>query len=155
MKKDIIYRTLLGFPLGVFIGYLITIILSHIFAGEYYSPCVPSLIDTFGNQINAVTFQAALCGILGSSFAAASLIWEVESWSLLKQTVIYFIVTSLSMMPIAYFTHWMEHSLAGFLIYYLVFIAIFIVMWVVQYFIWKNKIKSLNHKLKQSKSIKR
>lgn len=155
MKRTLIYRILLGFPLGVFIGYAITIILSLVYADGYYSPCVPSLSETFGNQINAVLFQAVLCGILGASFAAASLIWEKESWSMLKQTSIYFIVTSLSMMPVAYFTHWMEHSLAGFLIYYLIFIAIFIVMWVVQYFIWRNKIKSLNHKLKQSKSIKR
>lgn len=38
-------------------GYIITIIVSMIWAQGYYSACVPSLIEAMGNEINAVILQ--------------------------------------------------------------------------------------------------
>jgi len=151
MKKKAIQRGLLGFPLGVFIGYTITILISLSVAHGYYSPCVPALVDELGSEIGAVVFQAVLCGLLGTSFAAASLIWEKENWSIVKQTGIYFLVSAITMFPIAYFTHWMEHSILGFLVYIGIFVAIFVFMWVFQYFIWKNKIHRINKKMEERK----
>ena len=49
MKKKIIKRSLLGFPLGITMGYLITILISLGWANGYYSPCVPELISLMGN----------------------------------------------------------------------------------------------------------
>jgi hypothetical protein len=148
MKKQIFLRGLLGVPLGIAIGYFITIVNSLTIGNGSYSACVPSLVDTFGSEIEAVVFQAVLMGVLGACFGAASLIWEVESWSIAKQTGIYFLVSSLAMFPIAYFTEWMEHSILGFLIYFGIFVAIFIVVWVLQYFIWRKKIDQFNEKIK-------
>ena len=90
MKKKIIKRSLLGFPLGITMGHLITILISLGWANGYYSPCVPELISIMGNEINAVILQTILCGILGVGFAASSVIWEMDSWSIVKQTGIYF-----------------------------------------------------------------
>lgn len=78
MKKKIIMRSLLGFPLGIAMGYLITILISLCWANGYYSPCAPELISVMGNEINAVILQTVLCGILGTGFAASSVIWEME-----------------------------------------------------------------------------
>jgi hypothetical protein len=89
-------------------------------------------------------FQAVLCGILGTTFAAASVIWEMERWSIAKQTGIYFLITALVMLPIAYFAQWMERSIVGFLVYFGLFLVIFLVMWVVMHFVWRNRIKRLN-----------
>lgn len=107
-----------GFPLGVAIGYFITIISSLIWAKGYYSPCLPELVVMMGNEINAVLLQALLCGILGSGVAAISVIWELENWGIVKQTGIYFLTISIIMLPIAYTLHWMEHSLKGVVIYF-------------------------------------
>ena len=90
MKKKIIIRSLFGFPMGIAIGYFITILLSLALANGYYSPCAPELISAMGNEINAVILQTVLCGILGTGFAASSVIWEIESWSIVKQIGIYF-----------------------------------------------------------------
>ena len=57
MKKKIIKRSLLGFSLGITMGYLITILISLGWANGYYSPCVPELISLMGNEINAVILQ--------------------------------------------------------------------------------------------------
>jgi hypothetical protein len=149
MLKKILARGALGFPLGVCIGYLITIGISLALAtGEYHS-CVPALAEQFGSELAAVVFQAALCGVLGAAFAAASIIWERETWSIAKQTGLYFLVVSVAMFPIAYFAQWMEHSLAGFLLYFGIFIVLFIVMWVIQYLVWRNKIQRMNASIKE------
>lgn len=148
MKKKALQRGLLGFPLGVFIGYTITILVS-VFAGHgTYSPCVPVLVEEIGSEIGAVAFQAALCGLMGSLFAVASLIWEMEKWSIARQTGIYSLCISVIMFPIAYVTHWMEHTVSGFLLYFGIFAGVFVIAWIIQYCIWKGKIKDINKKIK-------
>ena len=42
------------------------------------------LAEALGNEIRAVILQALLCGLLGAGFAASSVIWELESWSVEK-----------------------------------------------------------------------
>ncbi len=151
MKRKIILRGALGFPFGISIGYFITILTSLIWANGYYSPCVPELISIMGNEINAVILQTLLCGLLGIGCAASSVIWEIESWSIVKQTGIYFGIISVIMMPIAYFTYWMEHSIMGFLSYFGIFILIFIIIWIIQFIIGKHTVKKMNSNLYKTK----
>lgn len=151
MKKKIILRSLLGFPIGLAIGYIITILISLGWANGEYSPCVPELAAVMGNEINAVILQAALCGLLGAGFAASSVIWEIERWGLAKQTGIYFMAISVTMMPIAYFTRWMEHSVKGFLVYFGIFCLIFAVIWVIEFAIGKRHLKQMNDALAKKK----
>ncbi len=152
MKKKIIWRGILGFPLGITIGYVITIIISLIWADGYYMSCHPELISVMGNEMNAVLVQAVFCGLLGTGFAAASAIWEVEHWGIAKQTGIYFFVVSVLMMPTAYVTYWMEHSWMGFFSYYGIFILIFVMIWMVQFAIGKRNVKKLNADLYRRKN---
>lgn len=149
MIKKALQRGLFGFPVGISIGYVITIVGSLFWGNGNYSPCVPTLVDAVGSVIGAVALQAALCGLLGASFASASLIWEKDDWSIVKQTGIYFLITAVTMFPIAYFAHWMTHSILGFLVYAGVFAVIFVFMWFVQYCIWKTKIKRINKKMEK------
>lgn len=147
MKKKLFLRSISGFPLGITIGYLITIISSLVWADGYYSPCLPELIALMGNEINAVLLQAILCGVLGAGCAAGSIIWDLEDWGLVKQTGIYFLIISVIMLPIAYVTYWMEHSIKGFLSYYGIFAAIFAVIWVTQYLTARYNVKKMNENL--------
>lgn len=155
MKKKAIIRGLLGFPLGVFIGYTITILVSLIWAQGYYSAVTPDLVSECGSEINAVILQFFMEGILGTAFAAGSVVWENDDWSLLKQTVVHFFIGSFAMLPAAYFLHWMEHTLIGFMSYFSIFIAIYAGIWAVQYAIWKKKINDINMKLKKIKNVKK
>ncbi|MBD5114497.1 MAG: DUF3021 domain-containing protein [Ruminococcaceae bacterium] len=147
MKKKVLLRVLIGFPIGIALGYLITIAVSLVLANGYYSPCVPELIDTVGNEINAVVLQALLCGILGSGFGAISLIWENESLNIVKQTGLYFLAASLIMLPVAYFTHWMEHSVTGFISYFGIFALIFAVIWIIMFVTGRHNVNKINKSL--------
>lgn len=147
MKKKLMQRGLLGFPLGIAIGYVITVIISAVVADGSFYPVTPELMAAVGNEMNAVILQTVLCGIMGSGFAMASVIWEIDSWSLAKQSGIYFAIACAVMLPIAYIANWMQHSVSGVLSYIGIFIAIFVFVWLAQYFAWKSKIKKMNDKV--------
>ena len=144
MKKKIIMRGLFGLPTGIAIGFVITLIISACIGNGSFYPVTPELIDTMGNELNAVILQTVLCAVMGVGFAAASVIWELDSWSLAKQSGIYFAIISVIMLPIAYVTNWMKHTALGVLSYVAIFVAIFIIVWLSQYLLWKRKIKKMN-----------
>lgn len=147
IKKKIMLRAISGLPIGLSIGYLITIVISLIWADGYYASCVPALAETMGNEINAVILQALLCAILGMGFGGCSVIWEIEDWGIAKQTGIYFLIVSLIMMPIAYVTYWMEHSFWGIVSYFGIFAFIFAIVWAIQYGRAKHNVKKINERM--------
>lgn len=148
MKKKIILRGAIGIPTGITIGYLITVFASLIWGEGYYSPCVPDLTLIMGNEINAVILQTILCALLGVVYGASSVIWEMEYWSIAKQTSIYFLISSFVMIPTAWILFWMEHTLTGFLHYVGIFVIIFISIWLTQYLISMRDVKKINKKIK-------
>lgn len=146
--KKIIVRALLGTPIGITIGYLITVIISVIAGeGEYY-PCVPGFVETVGSEINAVVIQTLLCAIMGAGFGAASLIWEADKWSIARQLGTAFAVYAVILLPIAYITQWMEHSVTGVLSYFGIFVISFVFVWAVQYAAWKIRINKINSRIR-------
>ena len=154
IKQKMIQRGLLGFPLGIAIGFVITVIISMCIGDGSFYPVNPELIDTMKNELNAVILQTILCGILGTGFAMASVIWEIDSWSLAKQSGIYFSIACVTMFPIAYITNWMKHNAIGILSYVGIFVAIFVITWLVQYFVWKRKVKRMNDGVRKSNNAK-
>lgn len=151
MKRKAFIRCAAGFPQGIAIGHIIGILGSFFWGNGHYSPCAPELVEMMGGEIYAVMVQALLCGFLGAGFAGSSVIWEMEDWSLVKQTGIYFMVCSLVMMPIAYLTHWMEHSVKGFFQYFGIYALIFVIVWVIQFVVGKRNVDRMNAKLNGAK----
>ncbi|MGN1069557.1 MAG: DUF3021 domain-containing protein, partial [Candidatus Fimadaptatus sp.] len=133
MKKQLVKRGLFGFPVGIAIGFVITLMISACVGDGSFYPVTPELIDAMGSELNAVALQTALCGLMGTGFAMASLIWELDSWSLARQSGVYFALACMIMLPVAYIANWMEHSFGGFLAYVGIFVAIFLAVWLAQY----------------------
>lgn len=144
MEKRIIKRGFLGAPMGIAIGFVISVFISACVGEGRFYPVAPELLQTMGTELDAVILQMILCGVMGAGFAMASVIWEIESWSLARQSGVYFLIACLLMLPIAYFANWMEHSFYGVLSYIGVFAGIFGLMWLMQYLIWKRRIKKMN-----------
>ena len=147
MKKKIMKRIWIGLPVGIAMGYIITLIISACIGdGTFYS-VAPELTEKMGNELNAVILQTVLCGVLGVGFAAASMIWELDSWSLAKQSGVYFLVIGVLLLPTAHVTNWMQHSIVGFLSSIGIFVGIFAVVWLSQYLCWKQRIKKMNDRV--------
>lgn len=149
MWKTVLKRCLLGAPLGLAIGTVITIVIS-LFAGDgrYYA-VVPELITDCGSEINAVLLQSALSLVYGAAWAGASVIWQNERWSILKQTLTHLAICSAATFPIAYFARWMPHNAAGVALYFGIFIVIYAAIWLVQYSAVRKRVTEINRKLEQ------
>lgn len=148
MKKKLICRGIFGLPFGIALGYVITVLISACIGDGAFHPVAPELVRTMGNELNAVIFQTVLCGVMGTCLAMASVIWEIESWSLVKQSGIYFAIACVVMFPIAYFANWMPRSVVGILSYAGAFVAFFAFVWLSQYFVWKNRIRKMNEEIR-------
>jgi len=64
---------------------MITICVSLYIGDGYFHPVAPEFIDTMGGELSAVIFQTLLCGIMGTGYSMASIIWDIDSWSIAKQ----------------------------------------------------------------------
>lgn len=149
MKRKLIFRCLLGAPIGLTITYLITIVISLIVADGNYYPVVPKLIEECGSEMNAALLQTACSLLYGAAWGGASVIWEAEKWSLMKMTLLHFIISSATTFPIAYFMYWMPHNPIGVLLYFGIFFAIYLIIWIWQFLVTKKRIEKMNRKLKE------
>ena len=102
MKKRILCRALTGAPIGLAISTAITIFSSLIYGDGNYYPVVPALVEQCGNEINAVVAQMIASLLYGAVWAGASVIWEMDDWSLLRQTVTHLLAGSIATFPVAY-----------------------------------------------------
>lgn len=148
MKKKLFLRCLIGAPIGLALSTIITIIISLTVNDGSYYPVVPELAADCGNEINAVLLQAVCSLLYGAVWAGASLVWEKESWSILRQTITHLIVCSLATFPIAYLMRWMDHTTAGILTYFGIFFGVYLIIWLSQYSAMKKKIQQINDKVR-------
>lgn len=152
MKKKILLRSLLGAPLGIAVSYVITLLVSLSIGDGSFYPVTLELATDFGNEMNAVLVQTLCTMLYGAVFAGASVIWESESWSLLRMTATHLTVVSLVTLPVAWFMRWMPRNLAGVAVYFAIFLGIYAIIWLSQYSTMKTRIRQLNEKLRsQSK----
>ena len=145
--KKIVSRVLYSFPIGISCSVGISLLLSLIFGEGKYYPFASPLVLFTGSEVKAMLMQTILSGILGSVFGGMSFIWEIERWSILKQTAVYFLSVSIPMMGISYLLYWMEHSLNGFLLYFLIFVMVFIVVWFFNLAVYWFKLRRMNRDL--------
>jgi hypothetical protein len=150
--KKAFRRGFLGAPLGVFLGYTITIFIALVnpSGGEYY-PVVPQLANQMNGEVAAVVLQYLLMAIMGFGYAVSSSVYEVERWGIAKQTIVHFLIMTISTFPIAYACYWMEHSLFGILTYVGIFMGFYLVIWISQMYFWGRRIRRINEKLKDGK----
>lgn len=147
--KKAVLRALLGFPLGVCISLIIVLSASAAFGDGLVYIADPEFIQLAGSELSAAVIQFTMGGVLGMSFALGSCFFEVERWSMTRQTVFHFLLTFCTIMPIAWFGRWMDHSLKGALIYAVTFIILYVIIWIIQRIIWRKRIREMNESLKQ------
>lgn len=144
MKTKLLKRVLLGFPLGVFINTTITLLISLGAGGGAYWAVVPQLTQQVGSEVGAVALQYLLSGILGAACCGGSVVWEMESWSLLRQTLVHYCIIAGSMFPIAWLAWWMPHTLPGALLYFAIFLAIYAVIFLSMFLYWRQRVRQMN-----------
>ena len=146
MKKLVVLRALMGAPVGLLISTLITIGISAAIGDGQFHPVVPSLAQRCG-ELNAVALQTVVVLLYGAVFSGASVIWEVEKWSLLRQTVTHLLVVSLCTLPVALGLHWMEAGVWGMVRYFGIFFGIYACIWLSITLSIRGRLRRINRSL--------
>lgn len=149
MKKKILFRALMGIPIGLAVCTVLSINASALIDDGTFYAVAPSLIEAYGSELNAMYVQTILVSLYGAMWGAISVIGECERLNLLKQTALHFIICTSATFPVAYFLHWMEHSFMGIVRYFLIFVFIYFVIWLSQYIAMRRNIKRLNESLRK------
>jgi len=147
MKKRVFARILIGGPLGLALSFIIAILISLVKNDGIFYAVVPELVGDCGSELNAVILQSVLSILYGAAWAGASVIWEMENWSILKQTVVHLVICSIATFPIAYFTRWMSHTPAGIALYFGIFFGVYFIIWLYMYSTLKKRVKEINEGL--------
>ena len=130
IRNKTIFRALLGFSIGLLMGAVITICLADY---EDFSSRWFLLAQLIGSGING-----AVC-------MAGSSVYDLESWSLMKATVIHFLIVMTSIFTSSELLGWFPHEI--FLITFLSFTAGYFLVWLFNYLLWKKRINQLNSQL--------
>ncbi len=139
-KKGLL-RALAGFPLGVMIAVIVTLIVSAIKGDGAYHPVPPSMITSYGNELNATIILMIANGFIGAAMSGISVIWNIYSWSLTKQTIIDFILRLTALSIPGYICHWFKLTPKGILIWLGTFCAVYLVIWVLVCFMYYERKK--------------
>lgn len=151
--RKIAIRFLQGIPLGIMIGTFFTILVSALIAkGEYY-PVTPEVINMAGSELNAVILQTFIYAFMGATMSAASLIWDIEEWSLSKQTVLHYLAIILVLLPNAYLLHWLQRSIGGIFLWLGFATVIYLIIWFSIYISIRNKIRKLNENIRSQSRL--
>jgi hypothetical protein len=150
VRRKIVTYALLGFPLGIAIGTILVLFQSFLVGDGDLHPVTPAMLTWMPSEFIAFFWQTLLCGILGAVCSGASPVFQIERWSLARQTVVHFLLLSLTVIPIASICGWT--SPYGFnpwniLAYVGIFVVAYLIIWTSIYLYWKNWVKRANDKL--------
>ena len=113
MKKKVLFRSLFGLLSGVALGQLVAIVISALKGDGAFYAVIPELVNDFGGEQSAVIVQTVLLGVAGGIVGAASVIWELDRWSLTKQTGAHFCLFAIPFTIVAYVLYWIPRSVGG------------------------------------------
>ncbi|WP_105618698.1 DUF3021 domain-containing protein [Vallitalea okinawensis] len=137
--KEAFKRGFLGMFLGVFLNQLIFVIL--ILSGE-----IPDMINA-----HYMIPQFFISIGIGFYIAVITIIFQIESWSILKQTIYHFIAMGIVYLPAAYFAGWMPPHLIGRVSFIALYILIYVILWLSFKTYWKRKIEMLNTEIEKNR----
>ena len=147
MASKIFNRCLFGAPAGLTVWFFFHLWAAYLRGGELLWTS-GHLVLLYGSELNAVTAQAVSAMVIGMIWASASLIWQETDWSLLVQTAVNCLLSTLPSLAIAWFMGWMPHSFDGIWQYVRLFGVIYLLIWAVQYLSIRKRVRQFNEKIK-------
>lgn len=123
-----------------------------LFIGAFISATAYFIFSFQGNQLTVpstfvrVQYLASL--FIGFYCAAISVVFDVEEWSLLKQTITHMILM-IPYLPFAHYVGWMPDNFVGRIIFIGLFIIFYMILWLSFKTYWTKKAKELDEGFKR------
>lgn len=155
IRDRFIYKTAVGFSLGILIVIVIETIACFAYtgnAGSYFSEFQGA---AGGRPFVKLMLELLTGGLLGVVGNGGAVVYEIEEWSILKSTTIHFCVTMCVYMAVGKANGWLtwRPSVVN-AIQIILMVLIYFLIWLVQYLIYKREVAELNREIKDFKMRK-
>ncbi len=150
MKRKSITIIVVGFIVGAIMGNLITLFV-NLGYGEGVNIVPPHQVEVMGYAL-AIILQTILSGLLGFVCIGGILFYDIESWSLLKATIVHSVSILISFIVVFTTLQWVPFTLVSCLVIATIVLVVFALIWVIMYFLWKKEVEKMNEDLKAYKS---
>lgn len=134
--KDLIKglkRGLFGIPFGIAYGTTITLIIMAFSQTDIQYLTKASFVKSY--------FASA---VVGFSFASTSVTWEVEKWSLLKQTILHFVPTYAVLLLAGLWAEWFSLNVKEMVLFFVIFVVIYAICFFAMRWFFNRKAKEIN-----------
>lgn len=132
--------------IGVIIGLACSIFFSYLSGAGTYYPSATTFMNNFPNVLDALLVSVILWGLMGLLFGFGAMIFNVKKWSIVKQTVVNFVVYYIGFTPLALLAGWFPLTGGNLLSSTIIFVVIYALCWTIFWLI--------DHVNKQFKKIK-
>lgn len=146
MKKTIFTRAMTSFAFSVLVAQVVMLILDVLI--KDYAPLVPAFAQRFSSDTVALSVNNILIGVIGAVFGGASIIFEIEKWSFLKQGILHFLITTAVWLPIAMLLWGLYLYPTAAISTSVSFAVTYGITWVARYLSCKKTIVDINQQLK-------
>lgn len=148
IRKSLVFRAAIGFPVGMLSGVGI-FALFVVAQGEQniLQGSAPELMDTFGGPIGAFLVQAVVLGFYGSLTIGGTVLYDIESWGIVRSTASHFLITMAGYVVIALLFRWMSLKDAEFWIVIFCQAAGYFLIWLIISMISRKNVKIMNEQL--------
>lgn len=143
MKKYVL-RTLTGIAFGITATHLLTVIVSICIGKGIYYPYYPVMERVYGNSLNASLVQLLSSALYGGVFGLSTFVFTKDNWSLVKQTLVHFVIITCTCLLSGWLSFWYPHRVSGVLIALGEYIVTYFIIWFCIYSSYKKSISKIN-----------
>lgn len=145
--KKILSHISFGIFSGTFLGLIISFVISwQVGLGKFY-PGPPEFMAKFDTELDALGCSIILWSLVGMLFSIASLIYENNEWSLLRQFIIHFVCTYIGLLSLNVLLNWFDYSIAEIIHFTIIFVIIYATIWTISMLRVKANLDKINQKL--------
>lgn len=132
LRNKVIIKSLIGFILGMFIELFFWV---RAYGAVYRPTFVLFLI---------------MGGLIGLINNGSSVVYDIESWSTTRATIVHYFTTVIVFLSIAMPLGWFEWDLT-LAIFMAIFTLIYVLIWLFNYLYWKKTIREVNEQIETLK----
>ncbi|MBR6222681.1 MAG: DUF3021 domain-containing protein [Lachnospiraceae bacterium] len=152
LKNKFILKASIGFSLGMLISVVINIIATAVTtgSGDFILSNPAAAYD--GRSIKLILIELLTAGLLGMVGNGGAIVYEIESWSIVKSTSTHFVFTMITYIIVGRINGWLTPGLSMVnLIQIVSMIVAYILICLFQYLVYKREVAELNDSIKKLK----
>ena len=149
IRKELSLKLFIGFLTGSLAGILMTTYLTSLGADDGMVYCyVPELAEAVGDNLLAFTLTVIVSGLYGMAGVGCTIFYSFEKWSLLKATVLHFLVPCGAFYITGFILRWWSPCVLADNLFMLgFFVLVYFIIWIANYYSLKGRIRRINRKM--------